>query len=277
MANIIKLSEPLELPIIPKNWNHEKSISYIKPKLENWKINTIEIAKELYIANQIYSAQGKRTDFGRNSPEVATWEHYCNVIGLPKRKANYWIASVFGLRKIPPPRPLKIDSQVIYADPPWQFDNSGFDQAASNQYPTMTLEEICNIRDNQNKLIKKAIQNKKVVLFLWVPQALIIEGLQVMKAWGFDYKAQMVWKKDKSPGMGFWVKSKHELLFIGTNGINLYPQEKYDSVFESPVTKHSQKPELVYEMIESMYSGPYIELFARNKRKGWEGWGNEFK
>ena len=275
MANIIKLSESLIYPKIPKDWNPEKSIAYLKPLLENWKKDTIAIAKELYIANQIYSNQGRRTDLRQGLPEVATWEQYCNAIGLPKRTANYWIASVYGPQRLPSPELPKLESQVIYADPPWSFSNSGFDQSSAQQYPTLTLDEICNFTDSQGKTIRKLANKKQSVLFLWVPEALVPEGLEVVKAWDFQYKAQMIWVKDKSPGMGWWVNSKHELLFIASNGEGLHPAIKYDSVFEEPVLKHSQKPEIVYEMIEQMYIGPYIELFARQKRKGWISWGNE--
>ena len=74
MANLIKLSEPIALPEIPKDWNSEKSIAYLKPLLESWKRDTIAIAKELYRANQIFSASGRRTDLGSKRSEVATWE-----------------------------------------------------------------------------------------------------------------------------------------------------------------------------------------------------------
>jgi len=101
------------------------------------------------------------------------------------------------------------------------------------------------------------------------------EGFQVCKAWGFNYKAQLIWKKNKGPSIGWFTKPRHELLYIATKGKGVHPKEKFESVFEAEVTEHSKKPEIVYEMIESMYTGPYIELFAREKREGWESWGNE--
>ena len=138
----------------------------------------------------------------------------------------------------------------------------------------MSVEKICAYTDGE-KTVRQLSKEKESVLFLWVPEALLPEGLQVVKAWGFEYKAQMVWKKDRSPGMGWWVNSKHELLFIGARGNELHPAIKFDSVFEAEVTEHSKKPHLVYEMIEKMYSGPFIELFARNARQGWVSWGNQ--
>ncbi len=158
--------------------------------------------------------------------------------------------------------------RVIYADPPWQYQNIGFDESAEKQYPTMSVEEICAL-PIQELIIDEA------VLFLWVTNAFISEGLQVCKAWGFEYKTNFAWIKNSGPSMGWFTKSRHELLFIATKGEGLHPSEKFLSWFEGKVRKHSQKPECVYEMIEKMYPGPYIELFARIKRKRWNSWGIE--
>jgi N6-adenosine-specific RNA methylase IME4 len=160
--------------------------------------------------------------------------------------------------------------RVIYSDPPWQFDNEGFDQSAEKQYPTMPIKSICdiNIRDKVGD---------KAVLFLWVTNAFLEEGLRVCKEWGFEYKTNMIWIKDKGPTIGWFTQSRHEMLFIATKGEGMHPKEKLSSWFEAPVTKHSKKPEKVYDMIEQMYEGPYLELFARptKKRPRWTYWGNE--
>ena len=164
----------------------------------------------------------------------------------------------------PPPIPPG-EYRVIYADPPWQFDNSGFDQSAAAHYPTMDTESICNMN------IPKASDS---VLFLWATNSMIEDALKVVKAWGYNYKTNFVWVKTKGPTIGFYVQSRHELLLIGTRGEGMLPEVKPISVLSGEVTKHSRKPEM-YDMIESMYDGPYVELFARNKRDGWESWGNE--
>lgn len=158
--------------------------------------------------------------------------------------------------------------RVIYADPPWQFDNEGFEQSAEQQYPTMPVKTICDMK------IREKV-GEKAVLFLWVTNAFLEEGLKVCKEWGFEYKTNMIWIKDKGPTIGWFTQSRHEMLFIATKGEGVHPKEKLNSWFEAPVTKHSKKPEKVYDMIERMYEGPYLELFARNKRKGWQSWGNE--
>lgn len=161
--------------------------------------------------------------------------------------------------------------EVIYADPPWSYDNSGFTQSAASQYPTMSIEEICN-------LDVSALTNNRSVLFMWATSPLLPEAFEVIKAWGFEYKASMVWIKDRSPGMGWWVNTKHELLLMASKPsaekVN-HPAKKFDSVITAPVTRHSAKPDVFYKLIEEMYDGTKIELFARNKREGWDNWGNE--
>lgn len=263
-----------QLPLLPEDWEYTKSVEKVKPLIYQWKNLTLEIATELYIAREKLGIKPGPKVIRDNCPELPTWAKYCESIGLEKRTANRWLASCFGPIRMPSPPLPKLESQVLYADPPWAFSNSGFDQSAAQVYPTLAIENICQYTDGE-KTVKQLAKDKESVLFLWVPEALLPEGLQVVKAWGFEYKAQMVWKKDRAPGMGWWVNSKHELLFIGARGTELHPATKFDSVFEAPVSNHSKKPELVYEMIEKMYTGPFIELFARNTRPGWVSWGND--
>jgi len=155
---------------------------------------------------------------------------------------------------------------VIYADPPWRFDNTGFEQSAASHYPTMKTEEIAAL----------SIPDARA-LFLWATCAMLEDSLYVMKEWGFDYKTNMVWLKDKGPSMGWYLRTRHELLLIGTNPNHerLHPEYKPHSIIDGKVTRHSAKPVAVYGIIEKMYDGPYLELFAREKREGWESWGNE--
>jgi len=159
--------------------------------------------------------------------------------------------------------------QVIYADPPWSYSNTGFDEAADAQYPTMIVEKICTLPVGD-------LSTDGSVLFLWVPNPLLEDGLKVLGAWGFQYKTNMAWVKDKARGKGWWLKSKHELLLIGVRSKSPQPAIRPPSAFEAdrgPV--HSRKPEKAYEIIEAMYPGSKIELFSRNNREGWTMWGNE--
>ena len=167
----------------------------------------------------------------------------------------------------PPPPPLpEGEFRVIYADPPWQFDNSGFDQSAASHYSTMSTEDICKL---------EIPAGDHSVLLMWATNAMLEDALEVIKAWGFNYKTNMVWIKDKGPSIGWFITSRHEHLLIATRGEGMHPDYKPLSVITGEVTKHSKKPNSVYELIERMYEGPYLELFARNKRDGWESWGNE--
>jgi N6-adenosine-specific RNA methylase IME4 len=157
---------------------------------------------------------------------------------------------------------------VFYGDPPWKYDNSGFDQSAASKYPTMSTPEIC-------ELPIENITMPDSVLFLWVTSPLLEDGFMVLNAWGFDYKACMIWEKNRAPGMGFWLQTYHEILLIGSKG-SFLPSIKPPSIVKADVTEHSKKPHEFYGIIESMYPGSQkIELFARNKRDGWEAWGNE--
>lgn len=160
---------------------------------------------------------------------------------------------------------------VIYADPPWQYDYSqSTAREIENQYPTMTLEDICNLPINN-------VAGTDCVLFMWATSPKLSEAMEVLQAWGFEYRTNGVWIKDKI-GMGYYFRQQHELLLIATRG-NIpapSPDARVSSVIEAPRTDHSKKPEQVYEIIERMYGDlPMIELFCRNRREGWEAWGNQ--
>lgn len=160
---------------------------------------------------------------------------------------------------------------VIYADPPWRYEHSiSTSREIENQYPTMSLEDICNLPINK-------IAGTDCVLFMWATSPKLTEAMEVLRAWGFEYRTNGVWVKDKI-GMGYYFRQQHELLLVATRG-NIptpAPEDRVSSVIEAPRTDHSKKPEQVYEIIERMYGDlPMIELFCRNRREGWEAWGNQ--
>jgi N6-adenosine-specific RNA methylase IME4 len=158
---------------------------------------------------------------------------------------------------------------VILADPPWQYDFSlTVNREIENHYPTMTLEEIKAV---------KVPAAKDAVLFLWVTAPKLVEGLEVMSAWGFEYRTCAAWDKEVI-GMGYWFRNQHELLLVGTRGNPPVPapENRFPSVIRVRREDHSKKPDIVYEMIEKMLpEGKYLELFARQQRTGWTAWGNE--
>lgn len=165
--------------------------------------------------------------------------------------------------------PVKYD--LLYADPPWQYDFvETQERAIENQYPTMTVEAIC-------ALPVGGIMRDDCVLFLWATAPKLPEALRVMEAWGFQYRTQMAWVKDRV-GMGYYVRNQHELLLIGKRGDVPVPREtaRPSSVIHAPRTEHSRKPRDFYEVLEAMYPElDKVELFCRQPRQGWAVWGLE--
>lgn len=168
--------------------------------------------------------------------------------------------------------------QVIYADPPWQYDNTGVHGAAEHHYPTMPLEDICSLLDDQNVQVADS-----AVLFMWVTNPFLEDACEVVRAWGFEYKTNIVWVKTDlvKPGSGFYVRGRHELLYVATRG-SFTPLDEHisppiGSVVTAPVQEHSRKPDEVYDIIERLYPDTTrIELFSRRSdRPGWTFWGNE--
>jgi N6-adenosine-specific RNA methylase IME4/ParB-like chromosome segregation protein Spo0J len=159
--------------------------------------------------------------------------------------------------------------QLIYADPPWQLGGDPTSaHAPENHYSTMPLEEIKEL---------SVPAGDAAVLLLWVTCGLLPEGLEVMKAWGFCYRSQLVWVKP-SPGLGHFVRYQHELLLVGLRGGFPAPEPELRpaSVLTAKRGRHSEKPSETYELIERMYpQASKLELFARKARPGWAAFGNE--
>lgn len=165
--------------------------------------------------------------------------------------------------------------KTIVADPPWQYRNKrtggSMKSGSAQKYETMSTEEICNLE------IIKEISDKDCVLFLWATIPMLPDAFRVLKAWGFNYKTAIIWRKIMSLGMGFWFRGQCEVCLMGIKGkIKAFRCQKSNFI-QSKVRKHSQKPEEFFELIESIILYPAIELFARQKRKNWDTWGNEIK
>ena len=171
--------------------------------------------------------------------------------------------------------------RTILADPPWQFQNRTGKIAPEhkrlNRYGTLTLEDI--------KALPVSGATEDVAhLYMWVPNALLPDGLEVMKAWGFNYKSNIVWHKLRKDGgsdgrgVGFYFRNVTELLLFGVRGKNartLQPGRTQVNYIGTRKRKHSRKPDEQYELIESCSPGPFLELFARGERPGWAVWGNQ--
>jgi N6-adenosine-specific RNA methylase IME4 len=170
---------------------------------------------------------------------------------------------------------------TIYADPPWRFTNRTGKMAPEHKrlrrYPTMSFEEIA-------ELPVARIAKPQAHLYLWIPNALISEGLDVMRRWGFTYKTNIVWykvRKDGGPdrrGVGFYFRNVTEVCLFGTRGTNIRTRQAgrtQPNIIVSQKTFHSRKPSEMYNIIEECSHGPYIELFSRTEREGWTMWGNQ--
>jgi N6-adenosine-specific RNA methylase IME4 len=163
--------------------------------------------------------------------------------------------------------PEKFD--VIYADPPWRYDFAETDnRKIENHYTTMENSDIA-------KMNVPAADN--CVLFMWATAPKLIEAIEVIKGWGFEYKTCAVWDKEKM-GMGYWFRGQHELLMVGVKG-NVSPPEasiRISSVIRESRQNHSRKPDCVAEYIElAFYDKSKIELFCREPRNGWYSFGNQ--
>lgn len=160
--------------------------------------------------------------------------------------------------------------RVVYADPPWQYENSGLNQSAQQQYDTMNIDAIC-------ELPVEGIAADDAVLFLWATSPLLPEALKVIDAWGFEYKTSFVWDKAR-PNYGFYNSVQHEFLLLATRG-TCTPDidERIPSVVRIERTeRHSTKPAAFRELVDKLYPhGPRVELFAREAADGWVVWGNE--
>ena len=171
--------------------------------------------------------------------------------------------------------------KTIYADPPWQFQNRTGKVAPEHKrlsrYSTMQLEEI-------KALPVSKVADEKCHLYLWVPNALLPEGLEVMQAWGFEYKTNIIWEKVRKDGMpdgrgvGFYFINVTEILLFGIRGDK---KRTFDTgrsqvnLIRSIKREHSRKPDEFVNLIERCSSAPFLEIFARGDRAGWDMWGDQ--
>jgi N6-adenosine-specific RNA methylase IME4 len=169
---------------------------------------------------------------------------------------------------------------TVLVDPPWRFSNRTGKVAPEHRrlsrYPTMTVREIAS-------LPVAGLVADRSHCYLWVPNALLAEGLIVLQDWGFTYKSNLVWHKIRKDGgsdgrgVGFYFRNVTELVLFGTRGglRTAAPGRRQVNLFASRKREHSRKPDELYQIIEQCSPGPYLELFARHRRPRWTAWGNE--
>jgi len=183
--------------------------------------------------------------------------------------------------QVPAPLPRVVGGfSTVLADPPWRFSNRTGKVAPEHRrldrYATMSLEDIKQLPVGDTTA-------KNAHLYLWVPNALLPEGLDVMQCWGFRYVSNIVWAKrrrDGGPdgrGVGFYFRNVTELLLFGVKGSmrTLAPGRSQVNMIETRKREHSRKPDEQYTLIESCSPGPYLELFSRYPQSGWTVWGDE--
>jgi N6-adenosine-specific RNA methylase IME4 len=178
-------------------------------------------------------------------------------------------ASLHDARLVAHPGALPGPYRIIVADPPWQYDFApSASRAIENHYPTSSVEAIC---------AQSPDAADDSVLFLWGTAPKLVEGLQVLTAWGFTYKTYAVWDKE-TVGMGYWFRSQHEHILVGTKGDMPPPADflRIPSVMRAPRARHSAKPETLFAYIETAYPGlSKLEMYSRAPRDGWAAWGNQ--
>lgn len=170
---------------------------------------------------------------------------------------------------------------TILADPPWRFTNRTGKMAPEHRrlsrYATMELPKI-------KRLPVARIVHDPAHLYLWVPNALLPVGIEVLREWGFEYKSNLVWHKVRKDGgsdgrgVGFYFRNVTELVLFGVRGKNartLAPGRRQVNLISSRKREHSRKPDELYDVIEACSRGPFLEMFARDTREGWVGWGNQ--
>jgi N6-adenosine-specific RNA methylase IME4 len=170
---------------------------------------------------------------------------------------------------------------TVLADPPWRFQNKTGKIAPEHtrlrRYETLSVDDIAN-------LAVREVVNDTAHLYLWVPNAMLPDGLRVLREWGFIYKSNIVWHKIRKDGgsdgrgVGFYFRNVTELILFGVRGKNartLAPGRSQVNLIGTRKREHSRKPDEQYELIESCSPGPFLELFGRGTRKGWTTWGNQ--
>lgn len=170
---------------------------------------------------------------------------------------------------------------TVMADPPWRFTNRTGKIAPEHKrlsrYPTLELDDIC-------ALPVAEYMADTAHCYLWVPNALLPDGLKVLEAWGFNYKSNIIWHKVRKDGgsdgrgVGFYFRNVTEIILFGVKGKNartLPPGRTQVNLFATRKREHSRKPDEQYRIIEACSAGPYLELFGRGKRDGWTVWGNQ--
>ena len=243
-----------------------------KPSSDSDQGRTDEkIASMLQISRDQYHKIVDIKNAVKKNPEK--YANLVNNVDSGKTSINYAWTSINNTERQEIPTPDLPDDifDLIEMDVPWAYD---LPLVGSPPYKTMTLEEI-------QKEIPKIPAHKDCILFMWATNPKLKEALKLMEFYGFEYKTNLVWIKEKDgkiqTNVGYYVKGAHELLLIGTRGSPGVPAEivRVPSVVKAPRTQHSVKPDIFYEIIETYYPGKKkLSMYSRRQRKNWSVWGD---
>lgn len=250
-----------------KGWGGDRrSMSQVATLKEEGQDVTFDVYKEL--AAQV----------GQNRATIARHIEYAKAIearpelkGKKINQVKLIIKKEKQMEKIKTIKPIEGKFNLIVCDPPWEaageHDPNGFRGGAN--YPIMNYEQLKtdNIKNNADD---------DCILWLWAIDRSLDEALQLIKDWGFERKATLIWHKLGNIGLGNWLRVQHEYCFLCVKGEPIFHGENFKSVFEAPRHGHSEKPEEFYTMIEA--ASPYtakLDYFARKKREGWTSYGDE--
>lgn len=166
--------------------------------------------------------------------------------------------------------------RTIVADPPWEYeDGFGYKNGQEFEhqqlpYPSMPIEEILALP------VRPLVDSKGCALFLWTTNRFLADAFDVLGCWGFRYRQTLVWRKVNPQPIGGSVAPNAEFLLVARRGPHTWHGPRWpDAVIDAPRTTHSAKPEVFMDLIESISPPPYLEMFSRRARFGWDTWGNE--
>ena len=262
-------------PIIPQDWSYQDSVQKVKQAIFKWKSLSVEMANELWIARDLLSQVGRNWNKSSNK----TWSDYCLEIGSQRQVVNRWLRDWFLPTGSPEQittkihKPVKGKYQTIVIDPPWPMEKILRDVAPNQygfDYPTMSLEEI----QDWKPLLDLA--DDDCHLWLWTTQKFLPASFEVLNAWGFNYIFTSVWHKNGGFQPFNLPQYNCEFILYGRKGTPEFTSTKnFNTCFNAPRREHSRKPDEFYELVRRVCPEPRLDVFSREKREGFEQYGNE--
>lgn len=229
---------------------------YLKSVVSEVGVSRQELGYRMRFA-EVFATEGELTNALVNLP---SWREVVSSV-LPKRETNEG-ADASGDAPLP-----EGVFRTIAADPPWQYGNKATRAAAEDHYPTLSLAELC-------ELPVEDWAADEAHLYLWATNGFLREAFEVMDSWGFTYKTTLTWVKPQL-GLGNYFRSSTEHVLFGVRGGLKTLDSNQFNWFEARQGKHSKKPGRFFDLVEKCSPGPFLEMFARTRRLGWESWGNE--